>query len=362
MLQKVDKIINLTHIRLISVSISTMDTIILNLDESKSINDICHGINADNMSSTIYLIIDLVKKFGKNIGVIYQDAIQLKQCQIPVTYLNITIPIVFEFDDSHQFINIVFYNHNQSKTYLKLFLSIIDEPTIKYIENDHSGVVPSYSDEKIKLKPGEYLINFSHCFMSYIGFKRVRLDDDSYLVTKKSIDDDKEMRTKLWLYSLVSKGRSWYAKFGYEPGNSNIHEYDLLVSDVRNINLGEVSMRLSKLISAPNKDDFDPALLDFSSSLVKIIGSFNKSLREYTIEHTLEEFTVLTNILTQSIFGKKIYILADSSLSKNTNDDIDLSQYSILEFPWYDQYKKLLIANIIQVNNNIMNYFYHLPK
>lgn len=327
------------------------ENIILDLDISKTVKDLEKSINCKYIPDTIYKLIELIKTFGKNIGTIINYNGELLQYKLPIKYLKNIIPIIFEFDYSYQFINIIYYNDTQTKIYLKLFLSINDEPTIKYIENDHTGIVPSFISEKITLKPGEYLINFSHALFSYLGFIRVRLDDDSYLITKDSMGN--ELRTKLWLYFLLARGKSWYAKFGYEPGNVVINEYNMLISDIKSIKLNEISHSLKKILFIDDKKNINNFVTNFAEKIIKMIGTSDETLYEYTINHTLEEFTNLTNNLTQSVFAKKIILMDDGKGNP---------EYITIEFPWFDKYRKLLIGNIMQINNNVEKHFYRLPQ
>lgn len=317
---------------------------ILDLDKCISINELAY-VDSKNMSSTLYQIIDLVKKFGRYMGIMYRDIGQFLQYQLDIKYLDNKIPIIFEFDNGVQFINIMYCNNNQDKTYLKLYLSISDEPTIKYIENDHSGFVPNFNDGKRILKPGEYLVHFSHSFFHFIGFKRVRLDDDSHLIRIDS--EGREIRTKLWLYSLLTKGKSWYSKFGYAPGNSSMEEINNFVGDVRDIKLGDVKKELVDVMN--NYTDFDDNLTKLSRALVDLIGESTENLIEYTINHSIEEFTKLTNHLFQSVFGKKYYLFHVS----NSNE-------VVVEFHWYELYNKLFVANVMQVNNDITHHYFVL--
>jgi hypothetical protein len=356
---------------------------ILDLNKMKSIKYFERDIDTKYLTNTIRKLIELVKMFGKNNGSIIRDIGETTQYKLLIKYLIHVLPIFFEFDYSYQFVNIIYYNNDQTKTYLKLFLSINDEPTIKYVENDHSGNIPSYHDDNINMKPGEYLINFSHCLLSYIGFERIRLDDDSYLITTNSFGN--EMRTKLWLYRLLCHGKSWYSKFGYEPGNTSIHEYDLLITDVGNIKLCDILSCLKKLLEAANIKYFDQNLVQTSQKLVKLIDASNETIYQYTKNHTLEEFTDLTNNLTQSIFGRNVSLQIKNSktiFGRNVSLQIKNSkticceeigsdaesgeennmQYYDLEFFWFDKYKKLLIGNVIQINNNIKKYFYQLSQ
>lgn len=325
--------------------------IILDLDLSRSINDLGINIDTKHMSSTIYVLIDIIKYYGKNIGLIHKDIGTVTQYCLPVKYLGHTLPIIFEFDYSHQYINFIYYNNDQTKIYLKIFISINDDTTIKYIENDRSGMVPSYANENFSLKPGEYLVNFSHCFMSYINVNRIRLDDDSCLITKDPLG--MEIKTKLWLHSLLIRGRSWYAKFGYEPANINACEHKMALTDIQNLKLNEISECLNKILSASNKENLDKNLIDNSISLFNLIGTSNETLLEYTKNHTLKEFTELTNRLTQSVYSRTVLIQITSTL-----DDDDI--YITIEFPWFEKYKKLLLVNVMQINNNIHKHFHKL--
>lgn len=323
---------------------------ILDLDLSHSIKDYDDTINAKHMIGTLYKIINLIVKFGKYIAIIYNPIVNTYQYSLNVKYLKRMIPIIFEFDNDCKYINIVYYNKDQTKTYLKIRLSMIDDPMITYIENDKNSVLPSYSDDKISLKPGEFLIHFCHKLISYLGFNRIRLDDDSHLktISKTGI----EIKTKLWLYSLISKGKSWYEKFGYIQSNCNNTEYQMKIMDMQNIKLDDVVSVLKNIINVQNKKYIENDLLEISQTLCQLIGPSKETLYEYTINHDLEDFTILTNYLTQDIFGRKINIFSTDSLEDNEN------KYTTIEFPWYNRYKELFIANVLQTNNDVNNSFY----
>jgi hypothetical protein len=335
-----------------------MATNILDLDLFKSITHLGVVFDIKYTSATIHRLIEMIKHYGKYVGVSYRDVGHVLQYSLKTKYLKNILNAMFEFDMTQQYIIIVYYNDDQTKTYLKLFLSVNDEPTIKYIENDRSGFVPCYTDDKINLKPGEYLMHMAHCLLSYIGFTRIRLDDDSYLITKNT--NGNEIRTKLWLYYLLKNGKSWYSKFGYAPGNCSILEYNLLITDVKILKLKEISACLRQILSANNKKYLDNSLVEISEKIILIIGQSDHTLYDYTICHSLEEFTNLTNNLTQSIYSKNVTLeikkeMNDSDLS---SEDCDYEYYT-LNFPWYHLIRKLLIANITQINNDIKNHYHY---
>lgn len=328
---------------------------ILDLDIFKSIKHLDITIDIKFIDSLIWKLVKMVKKFGKYNGIIYCDTGTIIQYVLPIKYLKNTLEIKLEYDNNYQFINIIYYNQDQTKNYLKLFLSIKDEPTIKYIENDHSSYLPFYVDDKVTLKPGGYLMNFAHRLFSYIGFTRVRLDDDSCLITKNENGD--EIKTKLWLYYSLKNGKSWYAKFGYCSASCNIIEYNMIIKDVRNIKLNDISSCLKKLLDAPNRRYLDSSLVMTSDILLNLIDKTTETLYEYTLNHTLEDFTTLTNNLTQSMYSKNVSIEIESENDKHNSTNIEC--YT-LSFPWFHIIKKLFIANAMQVNNNIGEYFYKL--
>lgn len=335
----------------------TSQTQILDLDKSLSIKELGIYVNPKFMGDLIYTLMVTIKKNGKYLGITYYESMQISQYVIQIKYLNNIMNVIFEFDHSVQFMNIVYYNDDQSKTYLKIFLSIDDEPTIKYLENDKSGFVMGYQDNNVLLKPGEYLVNFAHCLMSYIGFYRLRLDDDSYLITKNK--NGEEIRTKLWMYYLIKNKKSWYAKFGYVPGNCTINEYNLLIEDVSSIKLGEISLKLKQILSARNKHFIDPLIIETAELLVDVIGNSNETLYEYTINHSLENFTLLTNNLFQSFFSRNLNLVIVDNNNIQTNNNIK-SSYITIDFQWFNTIKKLLVINVMQINNNIANCYYKL--
>lgn len=340
---------------------SSNEQIILDLDVSSSIRDLESSFSTNYVGDAIHKIIILVKTFGTYLGIIAREAgsNELTQYQLKIKYLGNILPVVFEFDYTMQFINMVYYNSDQSKIYLKIFLSIADDPTIKYVENDKTGVVPGYSDDNITMKPGEYLINFTHRLVSYIGFNKMRLDDDSYLI--RLGPNGLEQRTKLWLYLLLSREKSWYAKFGYQAINST--DCDMALSDMKNLRMDDVCSTIKCVINASNKRDLNPILLETCNILLTIIGDSCETLGEFTTNHTIDDFTNLTNNLTQSIFGRKVFVRQgpvelDDDDSGESSDD---STYTTIEFSWYEKYRRLQIANVMQINCNIADYYY-APK
>lgn len=319
---------------------------VLDLDmlDNKLFNHINLSVN------TINSLVNMVNAYGISLGIIYKNIDCYTQYLLKIKYLNNILPIVFEYDSTLQFIYIIFYNEDHSKYYLKIFINISDGAIIKYIENDRSGYIPSYSSDKISLKPGEYLVHFSHRLLSYIGFNRVTLEDESYLITRDS--NGNEMRTKLWLWYLIFKGKSWYGKFGYEPGNCSITEYHNALSDVKLIKLNDVTNCLMNIINEPNKNLIDPHLLNISEKIIKLIGDSDETLGQYASSHTLEDFTNLTNYLSQSIYNKQIYL----QQIENSDNDESIIKHQYIAFPWFEKYKKLLVANVIQVNNTLYSY------
>lgn len=319
---------------------------VLDLDEENGtlFSNITLSVN------NIYSLVDMIKIYGEPLGILCRDTGNVFQYCLKIKYLGHVLPMVFEYDYGFQFINILYYNKDHTKYYLKISINISDGVMIKYLENDRSGNIPSYRDDKISLKPGEYLIHFSHCFLSFIGFNRVSLEDESYLISKDTTGN--EISTKLWLWYLITKGKSWYAKFGYESGNSSLSEYQLALSDMKSIKLNDVVKCLKKIINAPNKHLLDPCLVENSEKIIKLIGNSTETLGQYATSHNLEEFTNLTNYLSQSIYGRKVY------LREHSEDEEDKPKYLDVVFPWYEKYRKLLVANMIQVNNNIQKCYY----
>lgn len=296
----------------------------MDLDTIKSIKELNVVIDTKHSIGTICTLIQLVQTHGTFMKIDSRDTGNIYQYSIQFKYLNNILPITFEFDSTNQYIEVIYYGINT--VYLKIHLSIIDYPMIKYVHNDKSNI-PGYSDGNITMKPGAYLMNFAHCLISFIGYDRVRLDDESHLI--KSVDGI-EIRTKLWLYLLVVKGRSWYAKFGYVPV-VNYTEYTIALNDFRNVKLCDVVTTLN--LSLINNTDSH--FVENSTSIINLIGSSDQTMMEYTMSHTIDEFTTLTNRLTQSIYEK-------------------------YKFPWYELYKRLLFANVMQINNCVSGSFYKL--
>ena len=270
---------------------------ILDIDKLKSINDYI-SINTTNKFQTIYLLIRLIQSYGTQI-----NKTTYKLC---VRYLDRVIPLIYVFDDTCQFIDIKYETQlsTEIKCNLHIYLSYNDDPIIRWIESNSS--VPTYLD----IGRGEYLMNFAHCFLNFIGFSRVRLDDDSYLPLQQT-----NTKLKLWLYLLLTNGRSWYAKFGYVPSNTSALEYQLLISDLKSIRLDKIISRLRQR--------------EIKSELDTIIGDSVQTLEEYTKSHSLEECAVMFNTMFQSTFKT---------------------------FFWYDIYYKLFLANICQTCDTINNF------
>jgi hypothetical protein len=276
----------------------------LDLDTLKSINDHVH-INTINKFQTIYKLIHLIKTYG------FKKCVNMYDMNIK--YLNKIMLISYEFDDTGRYI-IIKYDSNTNKKMSNLILNFTDydDPFISWIKK--GKYVPTYEsdDTGIVLGPGEYLINFVHRFLHFIGYKRVRLDDDSYLKIKKP--DGTKIKAKLWLYLLIKQGRNWYSKFGYTSSNISTGEYNLLINDIRSINLTHVSKELS-----PENHLFE---------LIKELP-LNQTLYEYIQSHDIYTNMDLLNNLFQSVH-KETY--------------------------WGKLYDRIFVANICQTNDNMDNY------
>lgn len=318
---------------------------LLDLDKYRSINELNIQIDTRHQQDTINKLINIVKTHGTNRGIIYHDTGDVQQYCLQIKYLNMIFEFAFEFDVLAQYILIVLYNNlDVSKIYLKLRLAINDDPIIQYIENDHSGFINGYSNNNIKLKPGECIINLVHCLLNFIGYSRVRLDDNSQLVRVNNNNLGSEQRTKLWLYLLLTKGKSWYSKFGYEPHSANQQEIQLKINDIKAIKIDQIVSIIKSINMINNLEHINETLLSVSDNVYKLIGHIhNQTLGEYINECSLENFTILTNNLTQSVFSKK-YIIAQSEVS----------------FFWFDLFQQLFVLNVMQINNNISKYFYRI--
>jgi hypothetical protein len=270
---------------------------ILDLDRLKTINNYV-SINTNYRLYTIYTLIVLIKTYGT---IINQACYKLH-----IKYLGHILPMIYEFDHTSQFLDMKYYaGDNKSECNLHLVMTSNDDPMIKWIKADCN--VPSYTNSKVNLGKGEYLMNFAHCFLSFVGFKRSRLDDDSYFFIGDNACPD--FKLKLWLYLILTKGTSWYHKFGYVPSNVALNEYQYLIENFK-------SIKLSKIISE-------------LPSLKTIIDNPKQTLEEYVKSHQLEQVAVLFNIIFQSKFATHF---------------------------WYQTYNKLFLANICQTNDAINNF------
>ena len=140
--------------------------------------------------------------------------------------------------------------------------------------------------------------------------------------------------------------------------------------------------------------------------MLDLIENSNETLVEYSKNHTIDEFTLLTNNLYQSIFSKKIMIRInskpchptlsqtgrlsgssetrqtlsvngrlsgssetrqdkildeDNDVSNDENDDDvsdDENNYEYVTCDWYDKFHQLFIVNICQINNDLKSSFY----
>jgi hypothetical protein len=329
----------------------------LDMDRIESVNSLGIHINPTYSQDTIIKLISLIKFFGSNMTIIERNHLEEFQYHLSIKYLNQKLPVTFEFDASCQYLNVVFYNTDQTKTYLKISISLLDCPYLKYIESDGSAFLPEYQDSNIVLGKGEYLIHFAHRFINFIGHNTMRLDDDSYLIKATNPltnPTDRVIKTKLWLYLLITKGRSWYKKFGYVPSSVSFLEYDMIIEDVRQIRLNDIYKLVTKILDANNLSDCDINLkiqLEQIKSILLPLDLDNsiRTLFTYSKSASLEEFTELTNCLTQSVFGKQYVLMFDK-----------MTEFVV--FSWHELCNKLFIANVMQINNDISNSFYALPK
>lgn len=305
----------------------------LDLDNISSSKELTNKyFNNSSIVTTIQNSIKIVKQFGDYCGIIISET-DIQQYKLNIKYFEQIILTAFEFDDSNQFINIIVYNN--SKILLKISLKINDDPIISYIENDKSGFIKSIDKNSIKIKPGEYLINFAHCLLSFVGITRVRLDDDSHLIIQSN---NTTYNVKLWLYLLLTKGHSWYIKFGYE--SINISDLHFAINDVKNINLNDIITQLELAINL--KKDLDFFFVETSRKIIDLINFSNaNTLEKFVSSQTIELFSELTNNLSQSIYANGI-----------TCGNI------FIEFPWHQKIHYLFITNVMQVNNCIANHYF----
>ena len=323
----------------------------LDLDKSKNISEFVPGIDTKHAPDTIHKLIEMIKKYGTFIRSDNEWIGAVHQYHFEVKYLNKIVPLTMIFDDTYQYIQMKYVriiDPDILKCYLYLFLSINDEPTIKWIENDHSIYTLTYSDSKITLGGGEYLINFVHCLLSYIGYDRCRLDDDSYLVTKDS--DGTETRCKLWLYLLLTKGKSWYHKFGYRPSSCTPIEYDIALSDLQKMSFEVISSHLTRVQRATNKDLLDERLIEAVNHLALLVENKEGLVSVYLAETKESDIIIsLLNALFDSFFSKTYYLT-----------EVNEWEQTQISFPWYKPYCQMLLANMLQSNNNIKESFYKL--
>lgn len=272
----------------------------INLDNLSNTDLRVYGFGQHYNNYTINILINFLIKHAQSIGIRYTDLYQLKQYCLPITYQEDTINFIFEFDQSQNFVFVVYYNKDQTETYLKIELKQSEKPTILMIASDHI---------ERKIKSGVYLMKLSHKLLKLIGSNNCRLDDDSYLIKNISTVQGTQ-KIKLWLYSLLKHKKSWYAKFGYEPENYS-----------------EIIYLVNKLRSIQNKIIIDLILESEYKDIVKYLDS-NNTFGEFVDNSSIEHFGIVTNAMMQSVFNKKEYI-------------------------WYQLMTDLFLANVIQVNNNI---------
>ena len=335
----------------------------INLDANPSIRHIGLHTDPKYIEDMLTKLIRTIKQFGRRIGDKSYNDMVCEQYALYVRYLTKTVCLIFEFDESQQFIRVVFYNEDQTKFWLKLWLSITDDPIIQYVENDRSDSVPSFESSECKLKPGEYLVHLSHCFFAYLGFTRCRLDDDSYLVTFNRQGD--EMRTRLWLYYIMMHGRSWYAKFNYSPATCSVSEYELLIRDARAIKLKDVIQDTKSILrqrdpggDSDDEEEGSGSPRNKGAELIECIRfkiareilpmtdvkrARDCTLEEFTRAHTLDQFSDLTNELLQSAFSR--------------DPKLNGKPYT---FTWHETLERLRVVNTIQINNDVMRSFHKL--
>ncbi len=320
---------------------------ILDLDANESISTLV-DLDVRNLTNTLYHLGNLIKMHGTYESTTYvhpYDASIKQFYRLSLRYLGFCLGTVFELSISQQLINritLLLYNVDRTKIYLNLCISMADDPMLIYIENDQTGYIPTYTDANVKLSGGAYLMNMCHCFLTYIGFDRMRLDDDSYLVVKNNVGDS--IKTKLWLYLILTKGRNWYAKFGYISINP---DQPILIADVKNIRLDHIVDQLLQVMTLHQSGRLlDTSLITSTKDILSIIGEENISgltLETYAQTRPFIRTALLLNNLGQSVFTKP--------LQSGTHN---------ICFTWAEPYHKLAIANIVQTNNNISNYVYRL--
>lgn len=292
----------------------------LNLDNDTTIKEVDTFFNhAHSEQESIYRFIKLLQKYGRK----NKDHYILN-----ITYLTKDLELCFVHDSCMKFLRI-YYTVN-GETYLKIcFRSGVSDPLIEWIKDDHRGNIPKADG----INGASYLINLSHRLLSYLGYDRCALDDDSYLELTGT-------KCKLWLYLLLTRGRSWYAKFGYVSEIYSQEEYLLRVRDLKNISLHKI----------------DETLVEIEKNVIEEIKGKIKAIREITSIHqgTLEQYSKNNNV---EDVAKLINLLFDSSFCK---------EYTIgsrvIKCEWYCVYERIFLANINQINSNIRRSYVRLSN
>jgi hypothetical protein len=286
----------------------------LDLDTEQSIKSFT-VIDTNNQFQTIFTLAYLVREYGTFIHKDQSKLYDQHYYRLYIKYLGHILPIIYSFDDTCKFLCMEYGSpearsliDSPSNCNLCISMTTTDDPIIKWIKANEN--VPTYTNDNINLGRGEYLMNFAHCFLKFIGYKRIRLDDDSYLVINRETDlgdkDSTELKLKLWLYLILTKGCSWYRKFGYVPSNVSPLEYQLAIKKIQSIKLNEV------ILANKNLEIF--------------IDDPTQTLTIYIQTHSLEQNAVFLNELFQSKY--KSYF-------------------------WYAIYEKMFIANICQTNDEL---------
>lgn len=264
------------------------------------------SINPSTSVSYICRLVELLDLYG------YPSATNTTHhCKylINIKYLNHIFYTEFDYSKSEEMLVLKYYS-NKDDPNCKYNLELVfskRSPEIRWIEKGPN--VPSYLDANgtVILGEGEFLINFAHRFINFLSYDKIYLDDDSMLRLPSG------QALKLWLYLIITKGRSWYSKFGYANLNTNPSEYEYLVNKLQEFDVEYIYNILREKYALT------------AGTLLKYLEGKSGRLQSFIKDLSLDDAAIFTNTLYHSSFQKE---------------------------KWYDLIHQVFLANILMVNTS----------
>lgn len=183
----------------------------------------------------------------------------------------------------------------------------ISDMKYPYIESIRSGKGEELPD--IQYKRGEFTMNTILKLLKYLGYKYTYLIDESNI---RMIEDNEYYNINLKMYTYLTKGRTWYNKFGFV--NKPHAYYETILKDMKNIFNESISIINHVTFKNNEYDNMDPHVIIIKKAKACIKNKY------YWNTVTYERFTKC-DIVTVYKYASIISLLPSVFYLKNSISD-----------------------------------------